>query len=132
MAKKAIESPVYVRQIGDFVLRNNRCSAHCCRGQEKGIVVSDKYYLHLDSLLTVPISKSEARDYGKRMKFPLPTKKQMQLLADNLERINMSLIQIGRGDCLLFKDTLETFWTSRESVKRPPDERRGVVFILPI
>lgn len=118
--------------LGDFIMRNNQCSALCRGGQEKGIVLNDKYYLHIDSLFTARLSRPEAQKYGKMLKFPLPTQKQIMLLADNIEKINGSLRQVGLGDCMLFGDMLHEFWTRRAAVNQPDDERRRVIFILPI
>lgn len=132
MAKKVSRDSACLRAIGNFVLRDDRCSALCPRGQEKGIIISDKYYLHLDSLLKVPISKREAKNYGKQMKFPLPTKEQIRLLQNNLEKVNNSLLMVGRGDCLLLGNVSEDFWTCRASSPQVENERRCVVFILPI
>ena len=105
MKQKKLQKP----QIGDFIMRNNQCSALCRGGQEKGIVLNDKYYLHIDSLFTARLSRPEAQKYGKMLKFPLPTKKQIMLLADNVEKINGSLRQVGLGDCMLFGDMLREF-----------------------
>lgn len=119
-------------QIGDFVLRNNQCSSAQNEACIKGILISAEYYLDIDSLLKTPISKKEALLYGQRMKMSLPTKKQMRLLEQHLETINSSLLRIGRGDCLLLGTILSQFWTRFEKATPAFDERRGVLFLVPI
>lgn len=118
--------------IGHFVLRNNRCSPIKTATCVKGILISPEYYLDIDSLLKTPISREEAVLYGRSLKMSLPTKKQMRLLEQHLDTINNSLLSIGRGDCLLLGALLHRFWTRFEKTSLQPEERRGVLFLVPL
>ena len=119
-------------QVGDFVLRNNQCSSVQTQVLAKGILVDDAHYLDIDSLLKTPVSKEEALFYGRRLNMPLPTKKQMRVLEQNLETINNRLLSIGRGDCMLFGTIQKNFWTRCEKRLATQNERRGVLFLVPI
>ena len=119
-------------QIGDFILRNNQCSSAHNNVCAKGILVDAKHYLDLDSMLMTPVSKREAVFYGKRLKFELPTGKQMQMLEQNLEKINNSLLRIGRGDCMLLGSVRKAFWTRCEQAAMKRQERKSVLFLVPI
>lgn len=119
-------------QIGDVVLRNNQCSPVQTQVRAKGILVDEAHYLDIDSMLKTPVSKKEALLYGRQMKMTLPTKTQMRQLEQNLEVINNSLLSIGRGDCMLFGTMLKTFWTRCDRTIQTQNERRGVLFLVPI
>ena len=116
---------------GHFVLRNNQCSAVQTAVKTKGILISEEYYLDIDSLLKTPVTKAEALSYGKRLKLRLPTKKQILLLENQAEKVNNSLLSIGRGDCLLLGNILNNFWTLCDNVSSS-SERRGVLFLVPV
>ena len=128
---KKLKSENFV-QIGHFVLRNHHCSPVKTEEGVKGILVSSEYYLDIDSLLKTPISKQEAVLYGRKLNMVLPTKKQLRLLEEHLETINNSLLNIGRGDCMLFGALGQQFWTRCEKAKTAPAERRSVLFLAPI
>ena len=117
---------------GFFVLQNNQCSPFPDRMKVKGIMVEKNLYLDIDSILKTPVSKQEALLYGRGMNLMLPTKKQMRLIEKNLEKINNSLLSIGRGDCLLLGAIIKDFWTRCEKSNNLPSERRFVLFLVPI
>ena len=116
---------------GHFVLRNNQSSPVQTAVKIKGILVSEEYYLDIDSLLKTPVSKTEALNYGRRLNLRLPTKKQIQWLESQAQIVNNRLLSIGRGDCLLLGNILNEFWTLCDSVDANP-QRRGVLFLVPL
>lgn len=117
--------------VGDIVLRNNELSSPKMPIKAKGIVLNQKFYVDLDSMIKTPISKDEALVYGRKMNILLPTERQMNVIKRNINIINESLLGIGRGDCLLFDDHIQDeFWTRRS--EEAGSERRRVLFIAPI
>lgn len=118
-------------QVGDIVLRDNQFSAPRMRIPAKGIVLDQDFYVDLDSMIKSPVSKKEALHYGRKMNILLPTKKQMQVICQNINIINESLLGIGRGDCLLFDDIHKDFWT-RCGGRANDSERRRVLFVAPM
>ncbi len=118
--------------VGDIVLRNNKLSAPKVPIKAKGIVLNQRFYVDLDSMIKTPISKKEALIYGQKMNILLPTERQMNVIRRNINIINESLLGIGRGDCLLFDDHIRNeFWT-RCGSQEDNGERRRVLFIAPI
>lgn len=117
--------------VGDIVLRNNKLSAPKVPIKAKGIVLNQKFYVDLDSMIKTPISKEEALIYSRKMNILLPTERQMNVIRRNINVINTSLLGIGRGDCLLFDDHIhDEFWT--RCSEEVGSERRRVLFIAPI
>jgi hypothetical protein len=118
--------------VGDIVLRNNKLSAPKVPIKAKGIILNQKFYVDLDSMIKTPISKEEALIYSRKMNILLPTERQMNVIRRNINIINESLLGIGRGDCLLFDDHIRNeFWT-RCGNQTADGERRRVLFIAPI
>jgi len=118
-------------QTGNLVLRNNNVSPAQNHIKAKGIIINEKFYIDIDSMLKTPISREEALNYKRKMKMFLPTCKQLDLIRQNVETINNSLHNMGYRDCLLFYDINKEFWTSRHCC-RDNNERRRVLLVAPI
>lgn len=117
--------------IGDFVMRDNNYPMQKDLATAKGIVISRNYYMDIDSMVKTPVSREEALSYGQKLQMNLPTKRQLDLITKNMEKINQSLHAIGRGDYMLFYDMQQDFWTVSDD-KKNEKERRRVVFIAPL
>ncbi|MBR1903700.1 MAG: hypothetical protein IJ824_00780 [Alphaproteobacteria bacterium] len=113
-------------------MRDNSCATTCRAGMEKGIVLNKDYYLDIHSLMKYPLSRHDAKLYSKQVNLPLPTKKQLQLLADNIEMVTESLLRAGLGDYLFIGNLVQECWTRRASEQNSETERRRVVFIVPV
>ena len=61
----------------------------------------------------------------------LPTKRQIDLICKNIEKINQSLHAVGRGDYMLFQNMQQDFWTANNDA-RDKMERRKVLFVVPL
>lgn len=117
--------------IGDFVMRDNNYPMEKALAAAKGIVISRNYYMDIDSMMKTPVSREEALSYGQKLQMNLPTKRQLDLITKNMEKISQSLHAIGRGDYMLFYDMQQDFWTASDD-KKNEKERRRVVFIAPL
>ena len=118
--------------VGQFVLRDNSTVATCRNGLQKGIMLNDKYYLDTASLIKCPLSLQDAKQSSKQVKIPLPTKRQLQMLADNLEIVIEKLRFLGYGDYLFLGNLLQECWSRRSLKQNFTGERRRVFFIAPI
>ena len=61
----------------------------------------------------------------------LPTKKQMLLLQQNADIVNISLMRIGLTDCFIGKNILQDFWGLREK-PQSIQQRKRVAFIVAV
>lgn len=118
--------------VGQFILRDNSTASTCRTGQEKGIILDDKYYLDTTSLIKYPLNLQDAKRYSKQLNMLLPTKKQLQLLADNITIVIESLRQIGYHDYMFIDNLFQECWTRRNVSNLNKDERRRVFFIMPV
>lgn len=118
-------------QVGDLVLHDNKILAANKYVRAVGIVISEDFYIDIDSMLKTPISKQEALSYGHKMKMKLPTKRQLGLIQQNMETVNQSLHAIGHGDYMLLGNIYQAFWTIRNESK-DEKERRRVLFVAPL
>ena len=113
---------------GFFLLKNNELSSSSQHGFEKGILLSKRFYLDLDSLLRYPVTLETALAFSEKLKHALPTLKQLEMLERHLEEVNMQLLACDRGDCLVTGNLSKEYWVrGMES-----DERRRMLFILPV
>lgn len=120
-----------VLPIGSFVMRDNNNSAENPRIGAKGIVISQDFYVDIDSMLKTPVSREEALSYRQRLQMMLPTKKQLNLIFQNIEKVNQSLHILGRGDYMLFQNMHQDFWTVRND-RKEEKERRRVLLVVPL
>ena len=118
--------------VGQFILRDNSTANICRIGEEKGIILDEKYYLDTTSLIKYPLNLQDAKRYSKQLNMLLPTKKQLQLLADNIAIVIESLRQIGYRDYMFIDNLFQECWTRRNSSCLKKDERRRVFFIMPV
>jgi hypothetical protein len=118
--------------VGQFILRDNSTANTCRIGQEKGIILDDKYYLDTTSLIKYPLNLQDAKRYSKQVNMLFPTKKQLQLLASNIAVVIESLRQIGYHDYLLADNLCQECWMRRNTHNHNKDERRRVLFIMPV
>ena len=118
--------------VGQFILRDNSAASTCRTGQEKGIILDEKHYLDTTSLVKYPLNLQDAKRYSKQQNMLLPTKKQLQLLADNIAVVIDRLRQIGYHDYLLTDNLLQECWTRRNVSNLNKNERRRVFFIMPV
>lgn len=118
-------------EIGSFVMRNSKISTEKPLIGTKGIVISKDFYVDLDSMVKTPVSREEALSYGKKLQMKLPTKRQIDLICKNIEKINQSLHAVGRGDYMLFQNMQQDFWTANNDA-RDKMERRKVLFVVPL
>ena len=111
--------------------RGKICPKDIFKIANNGVVVDDKYYLDLHCSLRASVSKEEAENYSKRCKLLLPTEKQLEILAANIENVNHNLRLLGQQDYLLPANLKESFWFRGQQNKNA-DLRRKVLFIIPI
>ena len=118
--------------VGQFILRDNSTASTCRTGQEKGIILDEKHYLDTTSLVKYPLNLQDAKRYSKQQNMLFPTKKQLQLLADNIAIVIARLRQIGYHDYLLADNLLQECWTRCNVSNLNKNERRRVFFIMPV
>ena len=115
---------------GHFLLKDNKCTRSAFLGYEKGIILSDKFYLDLDSLIKYPVTLETAQAFSRKLNHQLPTAKQMTLLEKNLETINHQLLACGLGECMVMGNLQQEYWL-KNSVPNGKDKRR-MLFIVPL
>ena len=114
---------------GYFLLKDNECTESAFCGYEKGIILNDKFYLDLDSLIKYPVTLDIAQAFSHKFNHRLPTAEQMTLLEKNLEKINSQLLACGLGECMVMGNLQQEYWL-QNSVANGNDKRR-MLFIVP-
>ncbi len=113
--------------LGDYLLKDNSYSASTVWKQEKGIFLFASQYIALKHLLPYEIDIVEVLRYCRTFGIELPSKEELQYLAQHRAALNNSLTAIGREDALIPEIVDGYFWCQEDIVKGITGYRRVII-----